>query len=115
MCVSTSHPIPCLSATGDDLMMELPVSLDEAVLGSTIAVPTIDGRVNLKIPANSSSGRVLRLRGKGAPKKGGGAGDLLVTVKIVMPEKPDETLEKVIRDWRAGSSYNARAGWKGSQ
>lgn len=108
-------PDPVFARDGNDLTMELPVSLDEAVLGSTIAVPTIDGRVNLKIPANSSSGRVLRLRGKGVPKKGGGAGDLLVTIKIVMPEEPDHALEQAIRDWRAVHGYNARDGWKGNQ
>ncbi|TCT44711.1 DnaJ C-terminal domain-containing protein [Martelella mediterranea] len=107
-------PDPVFERDGDDIKMDLPVSIDEAVLGATVSVPTIDGRVNLKVPQNSSSGRVMRLKGKGAPKSGGhGAGDLLVRLKIVMPETPDKALEDAIRDWRSRYSYDPRADWKG--
>ncbi|AJY45161.1 DnaJ C-terminal domain-containing protein [Martelella endophytica] len=111
----TVAPDPVFARDGDDLKMELPVSIDEAVLGATVAVPTITGRVNLKVPPNTSSGRTMRLKGKGAPKKGGGAGDLLVTVKLVLPSQPDEALEKAIREWRSQHAYDPRAGWKGNQ
>ncbi|TPW28483.1 J domain-containing protein [Martelella alba] len=108
-------PDPVFERVGDDVAMELPISLDEAVLGASVSAPTPTGRVNLKVPANSSSGRVMRLKGKGVPKSGGNAGDLLVTLKIVLPPKADEALAEAIRSWRADHAYDPRAGWKGEQ
>jgi DnaJ-class molecular chaperone len=84
---------------GADLRLDLPVSLDEAVLGAKIPVPTLSGRVQVTVPPHSSSGRVLRLKGKGLPKQGG-AGDLLVTPRIVLPEGTDGELEALMRRWR---------------
>lgn len=106
-------PDPVFTRDGDDILMDLPVSIDEAVLGATVAAPVPGGRVNLKIPPNSSSGRVMRLRGKGVSHRKGSAGDLLVTLKIVLPENPDEELVKVIQAWREAHSYDPRADWKG--
>ncbi|WP_354432604.1 J domain-containing protein [Martelella mangrovi] len=108
-------PDAVFTRDGDDIALELPVGVDEAVIGATVSVPTIGGRVNLKVPANSSSGRVMRLKGKGAPKPGGGAGDMLVTLKIVLPPEPDPALEEALRAWRSEHGYDPRAGWKGGR
>ena len=102
-------PHPLFKIEGRDLRHELPVSLYEAVLGSTVRVPTLDGAVELKIPPNSSSGRTLRLKGKGLPKPEGGNGDLYVALRIVLPEKPDPELEKLMSAWREGKPYDPRA------
>ncbi len=108
-------PDPVFTRDGDDIKIDLPVGIDEAVLGATVSVPTIDGRVNLKVPPNSSSGRVMRLKGKGAPKAGGGAGDMLVTLKIVLPNKADPALEEALKTWRENHPHDPRAGWKGGR
>jgi len=92
-------PHPLFKAEGADLRLELPVSLDEVVLGAKIAVPTLSGKVQVTIPPGSSSGRVLRLKGKGLPKATG-AGDLLVTPRIVLPDGTDGELEALMREWR---------------
>jgi DnaJ-class molecular chaperone len=92
---------------GDNLRIDLPVTLYEAVLGAKVRVPTLGGAVQLAIPPGTSSGRVFRLKGKGMPGKSG-AGDLLATVRIVLPEERDETLEKLMESWRDGKAYNPR-------
>jgi curved DNA-binding protein len=79
-------PHPRFRLKGDDLEVDLPVAPWEAVLGATVDVPTLDGRARLKVPAHSSCGRRLRLRGEGMPKDGG-AGDLYASVKIVVPKR----------------------------
>ncbi len=91
-------PHPLFKVEGADLRLDLPVSLDEAVLGAKIAVPTLSGKVQVTVPPRSSSGRVLRLKGKGLPKTGG-PGDLLVTPRIVLPEVRDHELEALMRRW----------------
>ena len=79
-------PHPQFERKGDDLTYALPITAPEAALGATIEVPTLRGKVSMKVPPSTSSGRTFRLRGYGMPRlKGGGAGDQLVTVKIVMP------------------------------
>jgi DnaJ-class molecular chaperone len=94
---------------GDDILAELPITLDEAVLGGKVEVPTIDGRVALTIPKGASSGQVLRLRGKGV-KRGDKRGDQLVTLKIVAPPAVDAELENFFRRWREGHAYDPRKG-----
>jgi DnaJ-class molecular chaperone len=79
-------PHPQFERKGDDLVYPLPITAPEAALGATIEVPTLRGKVSMKVPPSTSSGRTFRLRGYGMPRlKGGGSGDELVTVKIVMP------------------------------
>ena len=78
-------PHPLFKPDGADLRLELPITLYEAVLGGKVRVPTLDGAVELAIPAGTNSGRTFRLKGKGLKAKGG-AGDLLATVRIVLPE-----------------------------
>ena len=83
---------------GDDVRLDLPISLREAVLGGKVAVPTPTGAVMASVPKWSSSGKVLRLKGRGVPKRDGGKGDLYVTLKLVLPEQPDAALEKAIAE-----------------
>ena len=92
-------PHPLYKVEGSDLRLDLPVSLDEAVLGAKIAVPTLSGKVQVTVPPHSSSGRVLRLKGRGLPKQAG-HGDLLVTPRIVLPDKADGELDALMRRWR---------------
>lgn len=105
---------PVFTREDDDISLELPISVDEAVLGGSIEVPIPGGRVKLKVPANASSGKVMRLRGKGV-QRASKPGDLLVKLRIVLPEKEDTSLADAIRSWRAAHSYDPRAGWKGNR
>lgn len=93
---------------GDDIRFELPVSLSEAVLGGKIRVPTPTGPLSVTLPPNSSNGKVLRLRGRGAPKKAGEFGDLYITVRIVLPEQPDPQLTAFMEKWTEGQKQDAR-------
>lgn len=102
-------PHPWFRREGDDLHLDLPVSINEAVLGAKVTVPTPEGPVALAIPKSSSSGKRLRLKGKGVPKPGG-AGDLYVTLRIVLPEAPDAALEKAIAAWAKGQPGDVRGG-----
>ncbi len=95
---------------GNDLRADIPVTLYEAVLGAKVRVPTLDGAVELSIPKNTSSGRTFRLRGKGMPVKGKDAGDLFVTVRIVLPDGNDADLEALMQRWRETKPHNPRSG-----
>ncbi|KAB2942262.1 MAG: J domain-containing protein [Hyphomicrobium sp.] len=91
----------------DDILVEVPITIDEAVLGAKVEVPTISGRVQLTIPKGTSSGRVFRLKGKGVKSAGRAeAGDQLVTVKIVLPETVDDTLAYFFSEWRQKNRYD---------
>jgi molecular chaperone DnaJ len=90
---------------GDDLTLTLPVTFTEAALGAQVKVPTLDEPVTVKVPAGTQSGKVLRVRGRGGQRKGGGKGDLLVTVQVLVPEKLSkserELLERFAESHRA--------------
>jgi DnaJ-class molecular chaperone len=101
---------PFFRREGDDIHMELPVTLGEAVLGGKVTVPTPSGAVAMTIPANANTGRVLRLRGKGAPHQGGGHGDQYVTLKVVLPEGDDGELKRFAAEWSAKHPYDPRRG-----
>jgi DnaJ-class molecular chaperone len=92
---------------GADLRLELPITLYEAVLGAKVRVPTLDGAIELAIPPGTSSGRTLRIKGKGMPSKDA-AGDLLVTARIVLPERGDAELDDLMRRWRDNKPYDPR-------
>jgi DnaJ-class molecular chaperone len=93
--------------SGDDISIDLPIALDEAVLGAKVEVPTISGRVQLTIPKGTSSGRVFRLKGKGVRNgASGNTGDQLVTVQIVLPDKIDDELSYFLSEWRLKHRYN---------
>ncbi|MDG5488165.1 DnaJ C-terminal domain-containing protein [Sphingomonas sp. BGYR3] len=93
---------------GDDVRIDLPIGLAEAVLGGEVKVPTVDGSVMLKLPAGSTSGKVMRLRGKGFHKKGGGRGDQLVTLMIDLPAD-DAALTAFARDWPGAATHDPRS------
>ena len=94
---------------GDDIRLDLPVTLDEAVKGSKVKVPTVDGAVMLSIPAGSSSGKVLRLKGKGFHKKGNARGDQLVSLEIVLPDDI-AALSEQLGEWRDERPVRQRLG-----
>ena len=92
--IVTVAPHPLFERKGDDLQTELPITAPEAALGASVEVPTLRGRVSMKIPPGTGSGRTFRLPGYGMPRvKGGGAGDQLVRTRIVVPTSltPEET------------------------
>jgi DnaJ-class molecular chaperone len=93
---------------GNDVRVDLPITLYEAVLGGKVRVPTLGGAVELSIPKNTSSGRTFRLKGKGLPKAGG-AGDLFVTTRIMLPDGNDAELEALMEKWRSAHPYNPRS------
>jgi DnaJ-class molecular chaperone len=100
-------PHPLFTRDGQNLRLDLPVTLYEAVLGAKVRVPTLDGAVDLAIPAHTSSGRTFRLKGKGLSGKAGG-GDLFVTVRIVLPAAGDRELDELMRKWRETKPYDPR-------
>jgi molecular chaperone DnaJ len=82
----TPHAV--IGRDGANLTINVPVSISEATLGATVRVPTLDGTpLTVKIPPGTSAGRRLRVRGRGAPRPGGGRGDLIVTVDVAVPQK----------------------------
>ncbi|WEK41836.1 MAG: DnaJ C-terminal domain-containing protein [Candidatus Sphingomonas colombiensis] len=94
---------------GDDVRLDLPVTLTEAVKGGAVKVPTVEKPVMLKVPAGSSSGKVLRLKGKGFHKKGGGRGDQLVTLMVDVPAD-DAALQQFVDSWDGGGNPRAAMG-----
>jgi DnaJ-class molecular chaperone len=99
------HPV--FERDGANLRLDLPVTLYEAVLGGKVRVPTLDGAVELAIPAGTNSGRTFRLKGKGLPGKGE-KGDLLATVRIMLPDRKDADLDELMRKWRDQHAYDPR-------
>lgn len=97
-----AHPI--YRREGADLTMDLPISVPDAVLGAKVRVPTPEGAVQMTIPAGSNSGKVLRLKGRGAFAQGR-RGDLLAKLVVTLPEEPDHTLTQFAEDWRARRPY----------
>jgi DnaJ-class molecular chaperone len=101
-------PHPFFKVDGNDLRVELPITLYEAVLGGKVRVPTLGGAVELSVPKNTSSGRIFRLKGKGLPNKGT-PGDLFVITRIMLPDAHDADLEALMEKWRASRPYNPRS------
>ena len=93
------RPDPRFTREGDDITLELPISLSEAVLGGKVNVPTPTGAVTMTVPKGANTGTTMRLRGKGAPKVGGGHGDEFVKLKVVLPKGPDPELEAFVSNW----------------
>lgn len=105
----TVEPHDYFVRDGQNVKVDIPVTLYEAVLGGTITVPTIQGNVSLKIPPKSNTGTTLRLKNKGIPAQGGKpAGDQLVTLKTVLPDTEDPDLIKLMQKWSEEKGYNPR-------
>jgi DnaJ-class molecular chaperone len=105
------RPHPVFRREGDDIEIVLPITIEEAVLGGKVPTPTIDGVVELSIPAGASSGRVLRLRGRGVGRAGGKTkGDQRVELRIVQPAEPDAELRAYLEAHRKASGFDPRAG-----
>ena len=103
------RPHPVFRREGDDIVLTLPISIDEALLGGKVAVPTIDGPVSLTIPKGATSGQTLRLRGRGVhPARAAKAGDQRVELRIAAPPKIDAALQTFMEDWRKTNSYDPR-------
>jgi DnaJ-class molecular chaperone len=100
-------PHPIFTLDGADVRLDLPVTLYEAALGGKVRVPTLDKPVELTIPAGTSSGRTFRLKGKGFPAKAG-HGDLLATVRIMLPDMSDPEFETLMKKWRSEKPYDPR-------
>jgi len=102
------RPHPIFTRKADDIHVELPISLAEAVLGGKIEVPTPTGPVTMTVPKWTNTGTMLRLRGKGAPRPDGSRGDQYVTLKVMLPDKPDAELEKFVAQWPSAETHNPR-------
>jgi DnaJ-class molecular chaperone len=94
---------------GDDIRVELPISLREAVLGGKVEVPTPSGPVMMTLPKGGDTGRALRLKQKGVRRPDGGRGDMYVKPRVVLPEN-DRELEEFVTGWAAGKTQNPRHG-----
>ena len=110
------RPDKVFGRDGNDLTVTVPVSFTELALGTTLSVPTLDGKVGVKVPKGTADGRILRVRGRGVPKRDGGAGDLLVTVKVAVPPKLEGEALEALEAYAAAekaSGFDPRAGWDG--
>ncbi|HET6502375.1 MAG TPA: molecular chaperone DnaJ [Amycolatopsis sp.] len=103
----TPHPV--FGRSGNDLTITVPVSFTELALGSTITVPTLDGKVSLRVPSGTASGRVLRARGKGISKRDGTQGDLLVTLQVTVPSTLDAAEKDALESFaKAAGKHDPR-------
>ena len=100
-------PHPVFKREGDDIVVDVPITFDEAVLGGKVEVPTIGGRVSVTVPPGANTGQTLRLKGRGIKSKGV-AGDQLVKLRVVLPERIDEDLKSFAERWRQDHSYDPR-------
>jgi DnaJ-class molecular chaperone len=107
----TVSPHPQFERRGDDIQLAVPLTAPEAALGATLEIPTLRGKVSMKVPPATSSGRAFRLPGYGMPRRGGGHGDQLVTVRIVMPAdlRPEE--RELYEKLKALRSESPRGGY----
>jgi DnaJ-class molecular chaperone len=103
------RPHPIFKRKGDDIHVELPIPLADAVLGGKISVPTPAGPVTMTVPKWSNTGTVLRLKGKGVPRGSGTRGDEYVALKVMLPDKPDPELERLVAQWRSANAKQSHA------
>jgi DnaJ-class molecular chaperone len=101
------RPHPVFKREGDDIIVEVPITFDEAVLGGKVEVPTIGGRVFATVPPGSNTGQTLRLKGRGIKTKSG-TGDQLVKLSVVLPERIDDDLKGFAETWREAHQYDPR-------
>lgn len=103
------RPHPIFQKEGDRLVMDLPVTVYDAVLGGKVEAPTPDGPVTLTVPKGANSGAMLRLKGRGLPDAAGTRGDLLARLVITLPESPDAELAAFAETWRKERPYTPKA------
>ena len=103
------RPHPIFKRSGDDIHVEMPIPLADAVLGGKISVPTPGGPVTMTVPKWSNTGTVLRLKGKGVPRADRTRGDEYVALKVMLPDKPDPELARLVAQWRAAKSTRSQA------
>ncbi len=103
------NPHSYFTRVGDDVHLELPISLKEAVLGARVKVPTPTGPVMLKVPKGSNTGTVMRLKGRGVMRRGG-QGDEIVKFKVMLPTGANSELEGFLSSWEGGTNYDPRKG-----
>ncbi|PWT70363.1 MAG: hypothetical protein C5B46_09610 [Proteobacteria bacterium] len=103
------RPHDLFRVDGHDLYLELPVAPWEAALGAEVQVPTLNGRINVKVPAGSRAGQKLRVRGKGMPRPGGGEGDLYTVLQIVTPSALSDREKQLYSELQKASNFNPRA------
>ena len=101
------RPHRLFARKGLDIEVDLPISIDEAVLGGKVKVPTIHGPVTATVPKGSNTGSKLRLKGKGV-KSQGKVGDQYVRLSVMVPEEPDQELEEFLKVWRADKTFDLR-------
>jgi DnaJ-class molecular chaperone len=99
---------PFYTRNEDDIEIELPVTLREAVLGANLEVPTPAGHVVMTIPENTNTGTRLRVKGKGVARPDGSRGDLHVVIKVMLPERADPDLKSFMRRWSGAEKQNPR-------
>jgi DnaJ-class molecular chaperone len=102
------RPHPHFERKGQDIYLELPITLPEAVLGAKVRVPTIDGPVRINVPPGSNSGHTLRLRRRGLARSGGERGDQYVRLVIMLPASPDPDLADYLERWARERDYDVR-------
>jgi hypothetical protein len=107
------RPNPVFKREGNDIVVEVPITFDEAVLGGKIEVPTIGGRVFATVPPGSNTGQTLRLKGRGIKTKGS-AGDQLVKLSVVLPDRIDDDLKRFAETWREAHRYDPRRKLEGA-
>ena len=93
---------------GDDIRIDVPITLKEAVLGAKIKVPTSAGSVTMTVPKGANTGTVLRLKGQGVARANGTQGDLFITLRVILPTAPDTALENFITQWQPKTEQNPR-------
>jgi DnaJ-class molecular chaperone len=104
------QPHPFFEPRDNDIHIELPVTVTEAALGGRVKVPTVGGPVMLNIPANSNTGKSLRLKGRGLlDRRTKQRGDQYVKLKVVLPDQPDDKLKEFLKEWEQGKAYDPRA------
>jgi molecular chaperone DnaJ len=107
--VTRVEPSKLYERRGEDLVLDVPITFDEAALGATIEIPTPEGRVSLKVPAGSQDGKLLRVKGRGAPKlHGSGRGDLLARLRVTVPSKLTKAEREALEGFQKASKANPR-------
>ncbi|HWO59571.1 MAG TPA: molecular chaperone DnaJ, partial [Umezawaea sp.] len=100
------NPHPFFGRSGNDLTLNVPVSFAELALGTTLTVPTLEGKVTLKVPPGTASGRILRAKGKGIEKRDGKVGDLLITLQVAVPNNMDSQAKEALEAYAAATAQH---------